>query len=143
MTHCRKPLAITLKPARSSARDTAASWVTTSAQSRPSSIIAITPRICPSARRNRDAASRPGADRRGADGRWDAAYAGAKSATVPEDLAAALAANPAAHAFFGTLDSRNRYSILYRVQDAKKSETRARRVAQYVEMLAEGRKIYP
>ena len=78
-----------------------------------------------------------------ADGRWDAAYAGAKSATIPEDLAAALAANPAAYAFFGTLDSRNRYAILYRVQDAKKPETRARRVAQYVEMLVEGRKIYP
>jgi uncharacterized protein YdeI (YjbR/CyaY-like superfamily) len=78
-----------------------------------------------------------------ADGRWDAAYAGAKSATVPEDLAAALAANPAAHAFFGALDSRNRFAILYRVQDAKKPETRARRLAQYVEMLAEGRKIYP
>ena len=75
-----------------------------------------------------------------ADGRWDAAYAGAKSATVPEDLAAALAANPAAHVCFSTLDSRNRYAILYRVQDAKKPETRARRVAQYVEMLAEGRK---
>ncbi len=78
-----------------------------------------------------------------ADGRWDAAYAGAKSATVPEDLAAALAANPAARAFFGTLDSRNRYAILYRVQDARKPDTRARRVAGYVEMLAEGRKIYP
>ena len=77
------------------------------------------------------------------DGRWVAAYAGAKSATVPEDLAAALAANSAAQAFFDTLDSRNRYSILYRVQDAKKPETRARRVAQYVEMLAEGKKLYP
>jgi uncharacterized protein YdeI (YjbR/CyaY-like superfamily) len=78
-----------------------------------------------------------------ADGRWDAAYAGAKSATVPKDLAAALAANPAAHAFFGTLDSRNRCAILYRLQDAKKTETRARRVAQYVEILPEGRKIHP
>lgn len=77
-----------------------------------------------------------------ADGRWDAAYAGAKSATVPEDLTAALAANPAAQAFFETLDSRNRYSILYRVQDAKKPETRARRVAQYVEMLAAGKKLH-
>ena len=77
------------------------------------------------------------------DGRWDAAYAGAKSAAVPEDLAAALAADPAAQAFFDTLDSRNRYSILYRVQDAKKPETRARRVAQYVAMLAEGRNLHP
>ncbi len=78
-----------------------------------------------------------------ADGRWDAAYAGAKSATVPEDLAAALAANPAAQAYFGTLDSRNRYAILYRVADAQKPKTRARRVAQFVEMLAEGRRIHP
>jgi uncharacterized protein YdeI (YjbR/CyaY-like superfamily) len=78
-----------------------------------------------------------------ADGRWDAAYAGQKSATVPDDLAAALAANPAAQAFFGTLDGPNRYAVLYRVEDAKRPETRARRVAQYVEMLAEGRTLHP
>lgn len=77
------------------------------------------------------------------DGRWDAAYAGPKAATVPEDLAAALAANSAAQASFEALDSRDRFSILYRVQDAKKPETRARRVAQYVEMLAEGKKLSP
>jgi uncharacterized protein YdeI (YjbR/CyaY-like superfamily) len=69
--------------------------------------------------------------------------AGAKSATVPEDLAKALEANPAAAEFFRTLDSQNRYSILYRVQDAKKPETRARRIEKYVDMLANHEKIHP
>jgi uncharacterized protein YdeI (YjbR/CyaY-like superfamily) len=77
------------------------------------------------------------------DGRWDAAYDGSRTATVPEDLARALAENPAADEFFATLDSRNRFAVLYRVQDAKKPETRARRIDQYVSMLAEHRKIYP
>lgn len=77
-----------------------------------------------------------------ADGRWDAAYPGARTATVPQDLAAALAANPVALAFFEALDSGNRFAILYRVQDAKKPETRARRVAHYVAMLAEGQKLH-
>ncbi|MFJ2564126.1 YdeI family protein [Streptomyces sp. NPDC088770] len=76
------------------------------------------------------------------DGRWEAAYAGAKSATVPDDLARALEANPAAAEFFQTLDSQNRYSILYRVQDAKKPETRARRIEKYVGMLANHEKIH-
>lgn len=76
-----------------------------------------------------------------ADGRWEAAYAGMSTAVVPDDLAAALAAVPAA--FFDTLDRRNRYSILYRVQDAKRPETRQRRIAQFVTMLAEGRKPNP
>ncbi|MFD4609008.1 YdeI family protein [Streptomyces sp. NPDC058451] len=76
------------------------------------------------------------------DGRWEAAYAGAKSATVPDDLARALEANPAAAEFFKTLDSQNRYSILYRVQDAKKPETRARRIEKYVGMLANHEKIH-
>jgi uncharacterized protein YdeI (YjbR/CyaY-like superfamily) len=78
-----------------------------------------------------------------ADGRWDAAYESQRGITVPPDLAAALAANADAAAFFGTLDSRNRYAMLYRIGDAKRPETRARRIAQFVEMLAEGRKIYP
>ena len=82
------------------------------------------------------------AERAKADGRWDAAYAGQKTATVPEDLAAALAASPAAAEFFATLDSQNRYSILYRVQDAKKPETRARRIQKFVEMLAQHQKIH-
>jgi uncharacterized protein YdeI (YjbR/CyaY-like superfamily) len=69
-----------------------------------------------------------------ADGRWAAAYAGQKSATVPDDLAAALAADPQAKAFFETLTGANRYAILYRVHDAKKPETRAARIAKFVEM---------
>ncbi|MGX1510242.1 uncharacterized protein YdeI (YjbR/CyaY-like superfamily) [Streptomyces collinus] len=81
-------------------------------------------------------------ERAKADGRWEAAYAGSKSATVPDDLAQALKANPAAAEFFKTLDSRNRYSILYRVQDAKKPETRARRIEKYVGMLANHEKIH-
>jgi len=81
-------------------------------------------------------------ERAKADGRWDAAYAGQKTAIVPEDLAAALAASSAAAEFFATLDSRNRYSILYRVQDAKKPETRARRIQKFVEMLAQHQKIH-
>lgn len=70
------------------------------------------------------------------DGRWDAAYASASQATVPEDLQAALDANKKARAFFQTLDSHNRYSILYRVQNAKKAETRSKRISEFVAMLA-------
>lgn len=77
-----------------------------------------------------------------ADGRWDAAYAGQRTATVPDDLQQALDQHPAARDFFATLDGANRYAILYRVQDAKKPETRARRIAEYVAMLSEGRKIH-
>ena len=77
------------------------------------------------------------------DGRWAAAYAGQKSATVPDDLAAVLAANPGAAAFFASLDSRNRYAILFRLHGAKKPETRARRLATFVAMLAKGEKLYP
>jgi len=74
-------------------------------------------------------------ERAQADGRWDAAYAGARAATVPEDLQRALDADDEARAFFATLDSANRYTILYRIQDAKRPETRARRIAKYVLML--------
>jgi uncharacterized protein YdeI (YjbR/CyaY-like superfamily) len=77
-----------------------------------------------------------------ADGRWDAAYAGQRTATVPDDLQAALDANPAAAAFFATLTSQNRYAILYRVQDAKRPATRARRIAQFVAMLARGETLH-
>jgi len=77
-----------------------------------------------------------------ADGRWERAYAGSKDAQVPEDFAAALAANPAAEAFFAALDSRNRFAALYRIQDAKRPETRARRIATFVEQFAEGRKFH-
>ena len=78
-----------------------------------------------------------------ADGRWEAAYAGQGTTAVPDDLQAALDASPAAAALFAELDSRNRYAILYRVQDAKRPETRARRVEQFVAMLSEGKKLYP
>lgn len=78
-----------------------------------------------------------------ADGRWDAAYASSSTAEVPDDLQLALEANPGARAFFATLDRANRYAILYRVHDAKRPETRARRIATYVAMLAEGKKLHP
>jgi uncharacterized protein YdeI (YjbR/CyaY-like superfamily) len=82
-------------------------------------------------------------ERAKADGRWDAAYEPPSTATVPDDLRAELEKNVAAREFFETLDSTNRYAILHRIQDAKKPETRARRIAKYVEMLAEGKKLYP
>lgn len=78
-----------------------------------------------------------------ADGRWQAAYAGPRGATLPEDLAKALEANPRARATFETLTSANRYSILYRVEGAKRVETRARRIEQFVEMLARGETPHP
>jgi uncharacterized protein YdeI (YjbR/CyaY-like superfamily) len=77
------------------------------------------------------------------DGRWDAAYAPPSRATVPPDLQAALDANADAAAFFATLSGTNRYAILYRVGDAKRPETRARRIKQYVEMLARNETIHP
>jgi uncharacterized protein YdeI (YjbR/CyaY-like superfamily) len=78
-----------------------------------------------------------------ADGRWDAAYDSPRNATVPEDLAAALGANRRAAEFFESFDKRNRYAILYRVQDAKRPETRARRIETFVKMLARGEKVHP
>jgi uncharacterized protein YdeI (YjbR/CyaY-like superfamily) len=77
------------------------------------------------------------------DGRWDRAYESQSRASLPEDLEKALAKNPRAKKFFATLDSRNRYAVLFRVQHAKKAETRARRIAQFVEMLAKGEKLHP
>ncbi len=77
-----------------------------------------------------------------ADGRWEAAYPGPATIEVPDDLRAALDANPAAAAFFKTLNSQNRFAVLVRVHDAKRQETRQRRIAQFVDMLAEGRKPY-
>lgn len=76
------------------------------------------------------------------DGRWEAAYASQSRSTVPEDLAAALEASPRAAAFFGTLDSANRYAILFRLHTAKKPETRARRLALFLGMLERGEKIH-
>ncbi|MET0258412.1 MAG: YdeI/OmpD-associated family protein [Methylobacterium sp.] len=78
-----------------------------------------------------------------ADGRWDAAYAPPSRAEVPPDLAAALDASPEARRVFDTLDRTNRYAILYHVQDAKKPETRARRIAGFVAMLERGEAPYP
>jgi uncharacterized protein YdeI (YjbR/CyaY-like superfamily) len=77
-----------------------------------------------------------------ADGRWDAAYQPASRAEVPPDLQAALDQSPAAAAFFATLKGANRYAILYRIQTAKKAETRARRIAQFVAMLERGEAIH-
>ena len=77
------------------------------------------------------------------DGRWEAAYAGQASIEMPEDLATALSANPRAKAMFETLTSANRYAILYRIGNAKKPETRSRRIGQFVEMLARGETIHP
>ena len=82
-------------------------------------------------------------ERAKADGRWAAAYEPPSTATIPEDLERELAGDDRAREFFATLDSRNRYAILYRIQDAKKPETRARRIAKYAAMLSERKKIHP
>jgi uncharacterized protein YdeI (YjbR/CyaY-like superfamily) len=74
------------------------------------------------------------------DGRWEAAYAGQAGMQVPEDLQRELDRDPAARAFFDSLESHNRYSILYRVHDAKRPETRARRIERFMEMLRAGEK---
>jgi uncharacterized protein YdeI (YjbR/CyaY-like superfamily) len=72
------------------------------------------------------------------DGRWDAAYSGSKDIEVPQDLIAALDADPAAKAMFATLSATNRYAVLYRIHEAKRPETRTRRIEQFVAMLARG-----
>jgi uncharacterized protein YdeI (YjbR/CyaY-like superfamily) len=82
-------------------------------------------------------------ERARADGRWAAAYEGQKRSTVPDDLQRELDARPKAKAFFGELRSQNRYAILYRLHDAKKPETRARRLEKFVAMLEAGERIYP
>jgi uncharacterized protein YdeI (YjbR/CyaY-like superfamily) len=82
-------------------------------------------------------------ERAKADGRWDAAYEPQSTATVPDDLERELDARPAARAFFESLDSRNRYAILHRLGAARKPETRARRLAEFVAMLETRRKVYP
>lgn len=74
-------------------------------------------------------------DRAKADGRWDRAYAGPATAEVPADLRAALDAVPAAARAFDGLTSSNRYAIIRQVEDAKREETRARRIEKFVEML--------
>jgi uncharacterized protein YdeI (YjbR/CyaY-like superfamily) len=82
-------------------------------------------------------------ERARADGRWDAAYESQSRSTVPDDLRRELDARPRARAFFDGLNSQNRYAILYRLQDAKRPETRARRLAQFVAMLEAGETIHP
>jgi uncharacterized protein YdeI (YjbR/CyaY-like superfamily) len=77
------------------------------------------------------------------DGRWEAAYAGQASIDVPAELDAALTATPAARAMFEILTSQNRYAVLYRIDSVKRPDTRARRVEQFVAMLARGETIYP
>ncbi len=76
------------------------------------------------------------------DGRWEAAYASQKSISVPEDFQAALDKNKKARAFFATLNSVNRYAILFRIHNAKKAETRAKKIQQFIEMLERGEKIH-
>lgn len=78
-----------------------------------------------------------------ADGRWAAAYDSPSSASVPDDLRRALEENPKAGEFFASLDGQNRYAILYRLQDAKRPETRARRLEDLVAMLAGGKTFHP
>jgi uncharacterized protein YdeI (YjbR/CyaY-like superfamily) len=77
------------------------------------------------------------------DGRWAAAYAGTASIEIPPDLTAALAADPRARAMFDILTSQNRYAVLYRIGSLRRQETRAKRITEYVAMLARGETIYP
>lgn len=76
------------------------------------------------------------------DGRWESAYASQSKAEVPSDLQAELDRNPKAKAFFATLESYNRYAILFRIHTAKKPETRAKRIQQFIGMLERGEKVH-
>jgi len=78
-----------------------------------------------------------------ADGRWSAAYQSQGKAEPPSDFLAALAANAEAERAFATLDRANRYAFVYRVNDAKRPETRNKRIREFVEMLARGETIHP
>jgi uncharacterized protein YdeI (YjbR/CyaY-like superfamily) len=82
-------------------------------------------------------------ERARADGRWEAAYDAQSTATVPEDFRRELEKNEEAREFFATLNSQNRYAILHRIQDARRPETRARRIEKYVAMLRDQKKLYP
>ncbi len=77
------------------------------------------------------------------DGRWETAYPGPATSEVPDDLATALAAEPAAGAMFAILSGQNRYAVLHRIETAKRPETRKRRIEQFVAMLSRGETIYP
>jgi len=94
------------------------------------------------AARRMQAAGQREVDAARADGRWEAAYAGQRASQVPADLAAALDANPDAAAFFTTISSANRYAIVHRIGAVKRPETRARKIAQYIQMLAEHKTIH-
>ena len=76
------------------------------------------------------------------DGRWEAAYPGPTKIEVPDDLRAALDANLVAAESFEQLNASNRYAVLYRIHDAKRADTRARRIEQFVAMLARGEKLH-
>jgi uncharacterized protein YdeI (YjbR/CyaY-like superfamily) len=78
-----------------------------------------------------------------ADGRSEAAYSGSATIEVPPDLEVALVAEPRAHEMFGRLSRQNRYTILYRIGNAKRAETRERRIKQFVEMLTRGETLHP
>jgi uncharacterized protein YdeI (YjbR/CyaY-like superfamily) len=82
-------------------------------------------------------------ERAKADGRWDSAYAGQADIEVPRDLAEALAAEPKALSMFESLNSQNRYAVLYRIATTKRAETRARKIEEFVAMLARGETVYP
>lgn len=77
------------------------------------------------------------------DGRWDAAYDSPSGTTVPSDFQAALDGNAQANAFFASLDARNRFVVLFRIQTAKKANTRTKRIQQFIEMLKKNEKLYP
>lgn len=77
------------------------------------------------------------------DGRWDRAYDSPRNARIPEDLQAALDKSAKARAFFATLESRNRYAILFRIQTVKSAETRARKISEFIAMLEKQQKIHP
>ena len=82
-------------------------------------------------------------ERARADGRWQAAYEGQRTIVVPADLAARLATEPRAQAMFEILTSQNRYAVLYRIATAKRADTRARRIGEFVAMLGRGETIHP
>ncbi len=78
-----------------------------------------------------------------ANGQWHKAYAGSATIEIPDDFMQALNSNTLAAAFFDTLNRQNRYTILYRINAVKKTETRARKITEFVTMLAKGEKIHP
>ncbi|MGO9954955.1 MAG: YdeI/OmpD-associated family protein [Solirubrobacteraceae bacterium] len=81
-------------------------------------------------------------ERARADGRWDSAYRGQRAATIPQDFQRELNADTIVAAAFAALDARNRYSIIWRLNDARRPETRARRLARFLDMLRRGERIH-